>query len=90
MMAKQGLNGSDIRTPLEQVSGEIVPESVRADTLLDICPTSRGFDGFLNHTWFHMMTALTSSRDITTGTINRFGARTALISSRKGCCNTCL
>ena len=58
MVAKQRLNGSDVGTPLEQVSGETVPESMCANTLLYICPTSRGFDGFINDTWVHMMTAL--------------------------------
>jgi hypothetical protein len=55
LVAQKGLNGTDVRTPLQKMGGEAMPECVGADMFLNAGPTYGIGNGFINGTWIEMM-----------------------------------
>ena len=55
LVAQKGLNRADIRTPLQKMGGEAMPECVGADTLLNSSLTDGIGNGLVNRTWIDMM-----------------------------------
>ena len=56
-VSQQGLDGANVRAPLQEMSGEAVPERMRADPLADSCVTDGLGNGFVDGAGVQMVAA---------------------------------